>query len=262
MSAFTDGTTDAGVRYATAGGAGPLLVFTHGYRDSNAGWKWVAGPLVDAGLRVLLVQRNWAPEATDSPAALEAYAAQVVDAIASAEGPDAEVILVGQSMGGAVAELAARSLGDAVRALILVNPAPLGGFPLPPEVLEQFVAGTAITDPAVGAETKLALTAYRSDELLDRLVESTPEESAESSLQSLMSWVDGHPSGAAPSDVTAPVAVVVTDDQFFSEQVLREFAVPRFADVRVLEVRQAGHFAHIEQPQELASRIRDFVGAL
>jgi esterase len=129
-------------------------------------------------------------------------------------------------------------------------------------MVEQFVAGTAITDPDAGAAGKLGLTANPSDELLARLVESTPEESAESSLQSLMSWIDGHPSGGAPSVVGAPVAVVVTDDQFFSEQVLRALVVPRFTDVRVLEVRDAGHFVHIEQPEALASRIHEFAVAL
>ncbi|MDT9700267.1 alpha/beta hydrolase [Streptomyces sp. P17] len=263
MMKFREQITASGVSYLEAGETGPLLVFSHGYRDSAKGWEWTARGLVEQGWHVALVQRNEAAtSAGDSSAALDAYAAQVIDVIDEIDGAEDGVVLIGQSMGGAVAEAAASKLGAALRGLVLVNPAPLGGTSLPEEVLEQFIAGAKLTSPEAGAQVKLGLTAHPSDDLLVRLTESTPEESVEAALESLLAWVHGHPAGREPSTLSAPVLVVVTDDQFFSEEMLRSVVVPRFSRVSVVAVRDAGHFVHIEQPAALASRIQEFVNSV
>lgn len=263
MMEFAEHVTASGVRYLEAGDTGPLLVFSHGYRDSADGWKFSARGLVEQGRHVALVQRNRAATAAgDSSAALDAYAAQAIDVIDVIDRADDGVVLIGQSMGGAVAEVAAGKLGTRLRGLVLVNPAPLGGVPLPEDVLAQFIAGTKLTSPEAGAQVKLGLTAHPSDDLLVRLTQSTPEESEESALESLLAWVHGHPAGREPSALSAPVLVVVTDDQFFSEELLRSAVVPRFSRVSVATIRDAGHFVHVEQPAALASSIQEFVTSL
>jgi pimeloyl-ACP methyl ester carboxylesterase len=263
MMEFRERITASGVSYLEAGETGPLLVFSHGYRDSAKGWEWAARELVEQGGHVVLVQRNEATTAAgDSTAALDAYAAQVMDVIDEFDGGAGGVVLVGHSMGAAVAELAAVTLGAKLRGLVLINPAPLGGTPLPEEVLEQFVAGTELTSPQAGAHVKLGLTAHPSDDLLARLTESTPDESAESALESLLAWVGGHPAGRGSSALSAPILVIVTDDQFFAEEMLRSIVIPRFSQVKVVKIRDAGHFVHIEQPLALASCLREFVAAV
>lgn len=41
--------------YGKCVGVGPLAIFLHGYPSSSSEWSFVAGPLVSAGYRVLLL---------------------------------------------------------------------------------------------------------------------------------------------------------------------------------------------------------------
>ena len=261
MSGFERKSTEGGLQYLEAGGSEDvLLVFVHGYGDSGRGWQWAATPLAEAGHHIVLVDRKEELAiGNDSHRVLEAYAEQVIDVVGTVRRDDTKLILIGHSMGGPVAELAARRLGDAITGLILITPAPLGGVPLPEEVLQQFIAGASITDPAEAAAIKSGLTVTKGDEIQARLVESTPDQSAESLLQGLMAWVGGHPYGLESSDVDVPVLVIATEDQFFSEGLLRSAVAPRFAQSEVAVISGAGHYPHIEQPTEVAGHIERFV---
>lgn len=263
MGDLARASTPGGIEYQVGGLSGKgLLVFTHGYRDSAEGWQWVAEGLIADGWRVALVQRTAVSDSDGSSGEhLEAYAAQVEAVVKAVAGPGEGVVLIGQSMGGPVAELVGRCLPD-LRALVLVNPAPLGGIQLPPEVLAGFKAGTKVSDPEALALIKLDLCVNHDDDTKARLVASSPVESEASALQTLMSWVDGHPLGAEPSVVTAPALLVVTDDQFFSAGMLRTTVASRFADIQVAEVHGAGHFPHIERPGEVAAAIAAFLDKL
>ncbi|MEV7605775.1 alpha/beta hydrolase [Paenarthrobacter sp. NPDC089322] len=261
---FSSHVTSSGVSYLSAGkGAGPVFIFTPGYRDRAEAWQWAARPLVESGHRVLLVNRQSAPAGEFASAKLlEFYAKQVEDAIEDAGLCAERVVLVGQSMGGPVAELAAVRTTARVEGLVLVNPAPLGGSQLPPELLEQMKAGTAISGAGEGAESKLGLTVQKGEVVRRRITYSIPEETPESSLQSLVSWVEGHPAGKRNSPVLARTLLVVTDDQFFAEDMLRSVVAPRFTNVEIGEVRGAGHYPHLEQPQLVADLIGRFAEEL
>jgi len=261
---FVRRASNSGVSYLEAGvGGESLLVFVHGYRDNAVGWRWVAQPLVDAGHHVVMIDRRPEPGIVDdSEKTLEAYARQVSEVITEVRGGSKSVVLVGHSMGGGVAELSALDLPGLVRGLALVTPAPLGGVPLPDEVLEQFTAATRMTGSAEGGQMKLTLTVRKDAEVERRLTESTPEEPAEAALQALRSWVDGHPKGLEASSFDGPALIIATEDQFFSEDLLRSAVAPRFANARVTVVRDAGHYPHIEQPTEVATQIAEFLEAV
>jgi pimeloyl-ACP methyl ester carboxylesterase len=195
----------------------------------------------------------------ESPSLLEAYAAQVVDAIHAAAAKFERVVLVGQSMGGAVAELAAGALGDQVAGLILVNPAPLAGSALSPDVVEMFEALSA--QRAVDAATARTGFAFRpNEEVAARYRIATPEEDRNACLESFRAWRDGHPAGRVPSRVAAPTLLVVSDDTFFPEAMLRADVATRFANIDIAQIRGAGHDPHIETPDLLAATIGNFIG--
>jgi pimeloyl-ACP methyl ester carboxylesterase len=255
--------TGSGIEYLDFGdGPHGAVVFAHGFRDSAQGWVPVGRELVTRGWRVLAVQRKAAPTwFTDSGQLLELYADQVVEVVEGALSAGERVVVAGQSMGGAVAELAAVPLGSRVQRLVLITPAPLGGTPLPSEVLTTFDAAAQVSDPDAVGTGKLTLCVNTSDETKRRLIMSTPEEKPEAILQSLSSWVGGHEQGRRSSSVTAPTLLVTTDDQFFTADMLRRRVAQRFKQIRIEAVHGAGHYPHLERPVELAGLISQFLAS-
>jgi pimeloyl-ACP methyl ester carboxylesterase len=65
--------------------------------------------------------------------------------------------------------------------------------------------------------------------------------------------------GGGPSSVAVPTLLVTTDDQFFTEDMLRQQVAPRFKQIRVEAVHGAGHYPHLERPAELAGLIARFL---
>src|SRR4051794_37478484 len=125
-AAFTERTVDLGgpVHYLDFGGspAGPLVVAVHGL--GGAAWNWAAlAPLLTGDARVLAIDlagHGRTPAAgrrTTVPAnrrLLDAFLREVAGE---------PVVLVGNSMGGAISLLEAADAPDLVRGLVLVDPA-------------------------------------------------------------------------------------------------------------------------------------------
>ena len=255
--------TESGIEYLDFGdGPHGTVVFAHGFRDSAQGWVPVGRELVTSGWRVLAVQRKAAPAwLADSGQPLEIYADQVLDVVEAAISAGERVVVAGQSMGGAVAELAAVPLGSRVQRLVLITPAPLGGTPLPSEVLTTFDAAAQVSDPDAVGTGKLTLCVNTDADTKRRLIMSTPAEEPEAILQSLSSWVAGHQAGRGQSSVEVPTLLVTTDDTFFAADMLRRQVAQRFKQIRVEAVHGAGHYPHLERPVELAGLITQFLAS-
>ena len=253
--------TGSGIEYLDFGdGPHGTVVFAHGFRDSAQGWVPVGRELVTSGWRVLAVQRKAASAwLADSGELLEIYADQVLDVVEVAISAGERVVVAGQSMGGAVAELAALRLGSRVDRLVLITPAPLGGTPLPNEVLAMFKAAAQVSDPEAVGTGKLTLCVNTDADTKRRLIMSTPAEKPEAILQSLSSWVAGHQAGRGQSSVAVPTLLVTTDDTFFTADMLRQQVAQRFKQIRVEAVHGAGHYPHLERPVELAGLITQFL---
>lgn len=267
-SALEQRFTPSGIQYFQAGdGDAGLLVFTHGWRDSAVGWQWTIDELARSGAitgwRVVSVQRKEVSRRDEDHAGLlDDFASQAVEVVRHVARPQERVVVIGQSLGGPVAELAATQLADRLAGLVLVTPAPLGGTPLPAGMLENFKAGARELDRVTAALSRMRLARNTSDTTALHLVIATPPETERSTLQSLAAWIGGHPQGHQPSPVTAPTLVVVTDDAFFPEEMLRTDVAGRFADASVAKVSDAGHFPHLERPEELARVIARFLAKL
>jgi pimeloyl-ACP methyl ester carboxylesterase len=261
------GRTAAGTAYLTQGPAGgTVLAIAHGWRDSPLAWQWVISALqardTDERLQVVAVRRHAGDHGdAESAALLEAYAAQVVDAVNTAAPGRDRVVLVGQSMGGAVAELAAAKLGDRAAGLVLVVPSPLAGAALPPHVVETF-EGLCLWHAAEVAAFRATLAVDRSEEVKVRYRIATPEESERSCRESFHAWWRGHPGGRGPSSVSAPTLLVTTDDTFFPKATLRADTATRFQDIEIAEIGGAGHDPHIEAPERLAEVLGNFIGRI
>ncbi|MET8956573.1 alpha/beta hydrolase [Streptomyces sp. NPDC004533] len=168
------------------------------------------------------------------------------------------LVIVGHSMGGQIAELAAlREHG--LSGLVLITPAPLGGYPMPAEQMEVFRQRARDKDRVAISRGKVALSFNIGVRGLKTLVNATASTPVETSLQQLEAWTVGHPLGAHPSQVKAPTLVVTSDDTFFTTEFLTGHVAPRFTDAGIARVPEAGHWPHVEQPARLAEVLTEFL---
>ncbi len=113
------------IRYVDTG-TGPAVVLIHGLAASIYSWRHTILPLVQGGFRVIAFD-NRGFGSSDKPAAGYSNAAYVdllfelLDSLQIGE-----AVLVGHSMGGAIAAEAALTRPDRVRGLVLVDAAGLG----------------------------------------------------------------------------------------------------------------------------------------
>jgi len=239
----------------------PKLVLVHGYLDGPAVWQRVLhhlGGLSPTARCVRLTPIGARQQG--SAELLEAYAHQVHSECTRSAG-DAPIVLIGHSMGGAVAELAAAKGIQALTGLVLITPSPLRGVPLPIEVMQRFATRAARTDRDEIRAGKRALAVDLDAAAQDIMATATLETGEAFALEQLRAWTGGHPQGLAPSRVDVPVQLVTTDDKFFTAELLRQEAT-RFRDATPRHVAAAGHWPQLEQPGRLAAAIKDFLARL
>lgn len=133
-----------------------------------------------------------------------------------ADDGDDGVAFVGHSMGAQVAELAARDVGVAARALVLLSPSPLEGLALAEEV-----AG-ALRGCGRNADIQRALRNEHSTALDDEAIEDLVRIGLEVSKERVGGWFDAWTSGDPASAAQAPPAVPTmvlpgAEDSFISK---------------------------------------------
>ncbi|NUO93373.1 MAG: alpha/beta hydrolase, partial [Gemmatimonadaceae bacterium] len=170
----------------------PTAVLVHGYLDDGAIWNSVRTALDEQSIPSIAFElAGMGARASDQgPFTLARWADDLESVLRATEGP---VVLVGHSMGGQIAELAAARLGEQVRSLVLVNPIPLAGTHLPPEQIAPFQA------PDLGLDAQLAFrgalaTAFPAEEN-DRLAKVTLHVDPSTISDTATAWNNGHPDG-------------------------------------------------------------------
>jgi pimeloyl-ACP methyl ester carboxylesterase len=235
------------------------IMFVHGYMDGPQVWQRTIEELSLPGWDMLVCHLAPAGAAgASSEATLDCYAQQVLALLDAALPTPRRVVLVGHSMGGQVAELAARQWQGQLAGLVLITPAPLAGTPLPPEVMERFRSRIGLADPVAIGQGKRALGIGLDDDAVDVLVRSTLATGSDTALEQLQAWTGGHAAGAQASAVQAPVLTIATDDRFFTVEMLEHNAT-RFQRSSVKKIAGAGHWPQLEQPEALAHALEAFV---
>ncbi|WP_128642589.1 alpha/beta fold hydrolase [Rhodococcus opacus] len=238
----------------------PAIVFVHGFLDDASVW----GPVVETP-----ALQNFETHCIDlagvgsrasdaGPFTLERFARDVA---ATVDAREKVCVLVGQSMGALVAELAAQQRPDAVAALVLVTPVPLAGTKLTGEAAASFrsLGGDAAGQRGGRAQLTVSLDADTLDRLADEGARLRPDV-VEAHFDA---WNEGHPDGNLPSSYTGPTLIVYGDgDGFVTEHALNAAVVPRFAHVEVRQIDGAGHWPQLEQPQALATMVSTFASSL
>lgn len=168
------------------------------------------------------------------------------------------VIAVGHSMGAKVALRLAIEAPGIVRGLVLVAPVPIGpaGFS---ERGEAYLRATAGDRARLRAWLTKTIADPPDDVTLDRLCAVASQCPPAAVLESLESWM--YADLAEPAKRVAAPAVVIASALDAPEQAQSNVAA-LLPNAGFVVVPDAAHYAILERPQAIASRISDFVAAL
>jgi pimeloyl-ACP methyl ester carboxylesterase len=250
--------TDSGLRPQGAPG-GPAVVFVHGFLDDGHSWDGVVDRLA-SDVETVQVDLDGCGDRVDAsgPFTYDRLAAAVGDVVDRLGKP---FIVVGHSMGAAVAELVAADRPERALGMVLLTPVPLGGTHLPAEAIEPF---RSLGEQGAEAqrEARRQLSVALAEEDLDRLVAAGTRLRPEVVRELADTWNAGHPAGRQQSSYARPVLVLRGGgDPFVTDELVSQAILPRFATVQAETIEDAGHWAHVEQPGRVAAHVDRFLQA-
>lgn len=236
------------------------VIFVHGFLDDLHLWDPVIANLSVSDIETVQVdlpgcgQRVAAP----GPYTYERLAADLSAVITAVAKP---FVLVGQSMGAAVAELAAIAHPDTALGLALLTPIPLAGTGLPDEAIAPFRALGELGPDNHRAVRRQLAPAFPATEL-ERIVAVGRHVRPDVVAAYADCWNGGHPAGASPSSFTGPVLIMSgANDGFVTAEALAAGVTPRFPAARFVAVEGSGHWPHAEQPAAVAAQLSGFLGS-
>ena len=246
----------AEVTYDIRPGGSPNVVFLHGWGCRRSYFDGVVDALGEPGTFVSIdLPAHGDSSAGDGPWTMERYAQDVVDVL-DAEGLT-DVVLVGHSMGAAVALEVARLVRDKVRSVVALDAlSHLSTYQAQPaEVVDAIIESMRADVPAsVASMMDSVFSSEPKDGIKERVIRemgSIDPEPGLPALHSLLAW-DMDESLAA-TDV--PVTILAAKGIMPPEA---PAAVGDRCDLRPLDLE--GHFFCIEQPKETAEEIRPLIG--
>lgn len=252
------GTSD--VRFRRQGEGDFAVLFVHGFLDDQYVWDGLISELTTPGIECVTLNLAGHGDRTQAsgPFTYDRFtdeAGAVADALAK------PFVIVGQGMGSAVAELVAAQRTDRALGLVLVAPIPLAGTRLPDEVMDPFRSLGGDPDAQRAVRTQLSASLAEAD--LDRLVVSGARIRPEAVRDAADCWNSGHPAGEQTTRYTGPVLIVRGErDSLATKELVSEGVAPRFGAAESVAVGEAGHWAHLEQPADVAGRIDRFLAGV
>jgi pimeloyl-ACP methyl ester carboxylesterase len=251
-------TNDTTIRYTTSGpAAGPTLAFIHGWGCNRTDFDAITGFLPEH-FRVLAIDlaEHGESRSTRDIWTMEEFARDVA-AVLEAESVD-KCVVVGHSLGGAVAVEAGRILPDVVSQMVVLDALHyLALFPAPDEqtanaILQPFhedfaaaVRGLVEGGSPDGTEPALK------DAYFEKMV-AVRQPAGLRSFEGLVHW----DMDAALSEVTQPITL------FAVRSILAQEAIERYGDrIRIVPVDLGSHHFHVESPEGTAELLRDVVSA-
>lgn len=263
MTGWTTGicaTGGADIHYRRTGGAGPSLVLLHGLIGSGACWSPVARAL-EGEFDVVMPDARGHGQSSAPPQGYR-YGDHAGDVAGLVQGLGLTApVLMGHSMGGMTAAVAASRMGARIRGVVLVDPTFLS-----PE-RQREVHGSDV------AERHRRLLSLSRDELAADMRARHPHRSpeiaallAEARLRTRLSAFDvlTPPNPDYRELVRAirvPMLLVIGDAPVVSIETARALQSlnPR---LRVEQIRNAGHGLPYDQPERLAAVVGSFLRSL
>lgn len=264
------------IAYEVSGVAGPLVVVAHGMGDSREAYRFFTPALVKAGYRVAAVDLRGHGESSVGWASYTrtALAGDLIALVKHLGGP---AILVGHSIAGGAATIAAAKAPDLVTALVELTPFTrkqqirLGDFRV-----AGYRRGTShLMGMAILGSTrqwaKYLDAAYPGPKPADwntrlQQITATLEEPGRMKALQAMGKISPADAGEQLGNVTCPVLIVqgTLDPDWASPQAEGEAIV---ADLppglgRLEMIEGAGHYPHVQFPQQTLTAVLTFLAGV
>ncbi len=239
------------------GKGSPTLVFIHYWGGSRRTWSEVVARLSKRFRCIALDVRGWGKSDRHADDySLFAQADDVQGVIAALNVKD--VVLVGHSMGGKIAQIVGGRRPEGLRAVVLVAPAPPTPLHVPDEQKQSMLASYA---SAEGIGEALKVISHRPLTIAQR--QQVTEDSVGGVAAAKVAWIsqgmtlDISKQAAA---IAVPVCVIAgSADQVEKESALRAALLPLVPQARFETLEGVGHLSPLESPGELAEAIAEFV---
>lgn len=249
--------------FARTFGQGPdATVLVHGWNVSGYIWdetvkRWPAslGKLVVPDLR----GAGWSSKPA-SGYSLEAYAGDVSALVKHllANG-SSSVRLVGNSMGGAVAQLVALDAELALRKLVLVSPVPGSGVPLPPEAL-AFFRSAAGKRSASRAVIGSAMAKAPDDVVFERILDGSASVRVEACLESFDAWRNASFADRIGAIKATTVVLGGDAEPYMPPAFLNEAVTSKIPGATFVALPGAGHYPMAETPDLFVEHLVNALG--
>ena len=253
---------DGRIAYDDTGGDGPLAVLVPGMGDTRASFRFFAPGLAAAGYRVVTMDLRGAGE---SDATFNSYTPEDMgdDVVALLNELDAgPALLVGASIAAAAVVWAAAEAPERVAALVLLRAYP-PGVPIP--LVQRVVGALLLAGPWAARGWSLVfktffpsrppadLDAYRA-----RLRAMLRQPGRLAALRA-MSAASKDAANARMAEVTQPTLVILGAADV-GDPAADARAVAEAIGGQVALIDDAGHYPHVEHPQETLAAVLEFAG--
>jgi len=248
----------AELSYVDRGPRGDLAVlFVHGWNASSAVWGPIAERLAERRRTIAIDVRGFG-ESNEAPGPyrVETFSDDLSALVASLDLDP--LVVVGHSMGAAIAQRFAIDRPDAVEGLVLIAPVPASGMDFPPNV-DAFFRSLPGNVAATNAWLSKLTHDEPTPEVRNLIRAAAAKVSPDVALESYESWsrldfADEAATIATPTLVIAP------------EHDRPEFARERVAGIiegsRLKVLPDAAHYAPLEAPVAVARLIERFIEEL
>lgn len=253
-----------GVRLACCdfGGSGASVLMLHGLAGHSGEWAELAASL-GQGFRIVALDQRGHGRSEPAPedVSRRAYVGDVVAAIEKLSLDP--VVLVGQSMGGNTAFLAAAGFPDLVRALVVVEASPDGPAPELPGHIRRWLASWPVpfTDERAAREffASQGLSPVAWTEGLQRREGGLWPAFEDDVLVSCIADLAASDYWSEWRQIQCPTLVVCGERGNLPTEHAAELA-DALSQGESATIRGAGHDVHLDTPEQLGAAIRHFLG--
>ncbi len=251
----------AALGYEISGPTGGIpLVLVHGWQTDGSTWAPLRS-LLELKHRVVVpdLRGSGASNRAPGPYKVEHFASDLTDLIAHLDLDPA--IVIGHSMGAAVALRFAIDRPEALEGLVLVAPVPASGLPLA-ENVRAFLRSTP-GNPELGGVWLGRLLGSGIEPHLFKLVrDAAATVSREAGVEMFDDWTRLDFADEAATIETPTLAIAGGSDRPQTPDFVRETVVEPIEGSRLEVFAGAGHFLQIDATERLAHTIDEFVATL
>lgn len=250
---------DHHLHVSARGQGAPDVLLLHGWVVSGEVWRPVLDRWPDTGAgRLIAVDLRGTGWSGKPPTGYtcDDHARDVCALIDALELRD--LVLVGHSMGGQIAQRVALERPASLARLVLVCPVPASGAPMPDA---QIAALHALGGHEQGVRQVISMLMVRDVDpaALDRLVLAASATSRAAYHEAFDAWRTAD-FGARLAGVTTPTTVIAAErDAALPPDVVRATTADRIPGAAYLELPECGHYPQLEAPDLLTRVLREQV---